>query len=457
MTDPKHWPELLRLGWPVSVTLLVRVTMRTVDLLVVGMVVGATGVAALGVADAAARIVLMTALGLGAGTIATVSQHVGADRPHDADVAATQSGLLAVLVGVPFAIIGWYGAPGFFALVGAAPEVTDLGVTYLRIVICTAPARMLAVLLTRALQGAGDTRTPMMVRTAGTLINIAFTVALVPGLGPLPELGVSGAAFGTAVGNAVSGFALAGRLVVGVSTASAAPLRFAREGLTAFDVGRSIVAIGWPQVLERSLIAVGAIPLNAITLVFGTEANAGMQVGRRMMLYALLPSRGVATAASTRVGNAVGAGVPDDGAERAASAVGLALAISAPLAAALVIWAEPIAQIFVSESSAVQMGTAWIRVYAVVTVLRAVYGVLHGALQGAGETRAPLVAGVVGVVGFTVGFSWLVGIVGGAGLVGVYAGVVLDAAVRTAILLRVFVTGRWLRPSVAQRPAMAPR
>lgn len=447
MSDRTHWPELLRLGWPVSATMLVRVTMRTVDLLVVGVVVGATGVAALGIGDAAARIVLMTALGLGAGTIATVSQHVGAGRRGDADVAATQTALIAAVVGMPFALLGWIGAPAFFRVLGAAPDVTDIGVTYLRIVILSAPARMLAVMLTRALQGAGDTRTPMVIRTLGTALNIGLTVALVPGVGPLPELGVTGAAVGTVVGNVTSALILVGWLAHGATA-----LGFARTGLSAFSVGRDIVRIGLPQVAERNLFALGVIPLNAITLVFGTDANAGLQVGRRIILYALLPSRGVATAASTRVGNAVGASLPDKGGQWARAAISLALAISLPVAVALLVWARPVAQVFVREPEALTMAAAWVRVYALATIVRAVYGVLRGALQGAGETRAPLVAGAIGVLGFTVGFSWLVGIVLGAGLAAVFAGVLLDAVVRTAILMRVFLAGRWLQRSVVEPP-----
>jgi multidrug resistance protein, MATE family len=449
MTDRRHWPELLRLGWPVSATLLVRVTMRTVDLLVVGLVVGASGVAALGIGDAAARIVLMTALGLGAGSIATVSQHTGAGRQRDADIAATQTAVIAAGVGLPFAVLGWFGAPAFFRLLGAAPEVADLGVGYLRIVILSAPARTLAIMLTRALQGAGDTRTPMVIRVIGTALNIGLTLSLVPGAGPLPELGVTGAAIGTALGNVASAAILVGWLAHGGSA-----LGFRPEGLTAFGVGRTIVRIGLPQVAERNLFALGIIPLNAMTLVFGTAANAGFQIGRRVMLYALLPSRGVATAASTRVGNAVGAGHPEDGDARARSAVSLALLISLPVAVGLFVWAEPVARLFVREADALAMAGEWVRVYAVATVLRAVYGVLRGALQGAGDTRPPLVAGVVGVAGFTVGFSWLVGIVLGVGLVGIYLGVLLDALVRTAILFRVFLAGRWLERSAIE-PAVA--
>jgi MATE family multidrug resistance protein len=442
MLQRRHWPELARLGWPVSATLLVRVTMRTVDLLVVGMTVGAVGVSALGIGDAAARIVLMTALGLGAGAIATVSQHLGAGRRHDADVAATQTAILAASLGVPFAIMGWLGAPAFFDLLGTEPEVAELGVTYLRIVILTAPARMLAVMLTQAVQAAADTRTPLVIRSTGTGLNIALTVLLVPGAGPFPELGVVGAAIGTAAGNVASAGLLVGWLARGGTA-----LGFSRDGLVAWDVGRRIVRIGWPQVLERNLFALGAIPLNAIVLTFGTAANAGFQVGRRTMLYALLPSRGVAMAASTRVGNAIGAGRPDDGDARARSAISLAVAVSVPVAAALLLFAVPVARVFVSEPDAVAAAAAWIRVYAAATTVRAVYGVLRGVFQGAGRTRPPLVAGAIGILGFTVGFSWLVGVLLGVGIVAVYAGALLDAVVRTGLLGHWFRRGHALRAS----------
>lgn len=447
MSPRAHWPELARLGWPVSATLLVRVTMRTVDILVVGMAVGAVGVAALGIGDAAARIVLMTGLGLGAGTVATVSQNLGAGRRRDADIAATQTALLAAALGVPFALAGWLGAPAFFDLLGAAPDVAEIGVRYLRIVIVSAPARLLAVMLTRAVQAAADTWTPMVIRSLGTGLNIGLTVVLVPGLGPAPELGVVGAALGTVAGNVASAAMLVGWLARGGTA-----LGFSRAGLTAWGVGRSIVRIGWPQVVERNLLGLGIIPLNAIVLTFGTAANAGLQVGHRAMLYALLPSRGVAVAASERVGNAIGAGTASAGRERARSAISLAVAVSLPVAVGLIVFAPVVAGWFVSEPDALAAATAWVRAYSVATVVRAVYGVLRGAFQGAGDTRPPLIASAVGILGFTVGFSWLVGIVLGLGIAAVYAGVVLDAVVRTAILGRVYRRGDWLRRSIVEPP-----
>lgn len=441
------WPRLFRLGWPVSATLLVRITMRTVDILVVGAVVGAAGVAAVGIGDAIARLVLFTALGLGAGTIATVSQHVGAGRDDEADVAMTQTLLLALLVGVPFAGLGWVAAPGAYRLLGASPEVSDLGVTYLRVVMLSAPARTLNIMLTRGFQGAGDTRTPLMIRGGGTLVNIGLTVLLVPGLAGLPEMGVLGAAVGTVVGNTLTALVLVAALLRGWRG-----LHVAWGAVHRVDVMRRIAQIGWPQVVERNMFAIGTLPLNAITLAFGTAANAGLQVGQRLMLYGLLPSRGVATAASSIAGNRLGA-ADRAGADRIArGGLTLSVVVAVPVAVVLLVFAAPLARVFVSEPDALAAATGWVRVYAVAVVLRSLYGVLRGSFQAGGLTRPPLLASATGIFGFMVGASWLLGIGLGWGLAGVFVGVLLDPLVRTGILYRRFRTGEWQQVLDAPAP-----
>ena len=434
------WPRLFRLGWPVSATLLVRITMRTVDILVVGAVVGATGVAALGIGDAIARLVLFTALGLGAGTIATVSQHLGAGRDEEADVAMTQTLLLALAVGIPFAVLGWVAAPGAYRLLGASPDVTEIGVTYLRVIMLSAPARTLNIMLTRGFQGAGDTRTPLLIRGGGTLVNITLTVLLVAGLAGLPELGVLGAAVGTVVGNVLTATVLVAAVMRGWRG-----LHVRWDALGRFDVMARIVRIGWPQVVERNMFAIGTLPLNAITLAFGTAANAGLQVGQRLMLYGLLPSRGVATAASSIAGNRLGAADRESADRVARGGLSLSVTVAVPVAVLLLVFAAPLAGVFVHEPEALAAATGWVRVYAVAVVLRSLYGVLRGSFQAGGLTTPPLAASATGIFGFMVGASWVLGIGLGWGLAGVFTGVLLDPMVRTAMLYRRFRTGEWQR------------
>lgn len=444
------WPPLLRLAWPAVTTGLVRISMRTVDLVVVGAVVGPVGVAAVGIADAAARLVLMIALGLSAGTVAVVSQRTGAGDRKGVDEATTQTAMLAVVVGGTATVAGLAGAAAFFDLLGASAEVAGPGTTYLRVVIASAAPRTMAVMLSRALQAAGDTRTPMVVRSAGTAVNIALTVVLVGGAGPLPQLGVTGAAVGTAVGNVLSGGALVALLLTGRFRVGVAA-----HGLRAYATGREIIRIAAPQLTERSIHALADIPLNALVLVFGTTANAGYQVGRRMQLLALMPGLGVGIAGGALVGQSVGRGDLPAAQRDGSGAAALATLTGALAAVLLGAAAGPVAGIFAGgDAGARAVMATWVRTYAAATVFRSLQVVLRSAMTGAGDTRRPLLASLVGIAGFLLGLSSFTALVLGLGIVGVQAGIVADPAVRAALLYHWWRAGRW-RPAIALRPEPA--
>lgn len=435
---------------------IVRIGMRTVDLIVVGIVVGAVGVAAVGIADAAARLVLMAALGLAAGTMATVSQRYGAGEHRAASAAVTQTALIALVIGVVATVLGIALARPYFVMLGAEPEVVEAGTVYLTVVIATAVPRELAIMLSRAFQASGDTFSPMVVRVTATVLNIALTVLLVPGFGPAPELGVLGAAIGTAVGNIISGVWLVVLLFGGRRRIS-----FSREGLTDFATGREILRIGAPQLAERMMFAIADIPFNAIVLTFGTIANAGFQVGRRMMLFGRIPGIGIGVATGSFVGTNIGRRDLATSERYGNDGAKLSGLVGLTVAGLLFVFAEPVARIFggAGEPELLTAMVVWVRVYAVSTMLKNVYSAIRYAMQAAGETKLPLYSTATGILGFMLGFSYLVGIVGEVGLVAVYAGVILDAMVRTAMLGRWWVRRTWHRvldlPGAAGEPRAA--
>lgn len=432
------WRRVFDLAWPIIATGSIRTTMRTVDILVVGVFVGPAAVAAVGIGDVVGRIVLQIALGLGAGTIALVSQAVGAERCGYADAVTTQTVVLALVLGVPITIAGWLIAPPFFTVLGAEPSVVEPGVLYLRVIVLTAAFRILSIMSGRALAGAGDTRTPMVVNVGSTAVNIVLTVMLVAGLGPIAAYGVLGAAVGTAVGNVLAGLAFLGIFVSGRFQVSIRPTALGR-----FDISREIVRIGTPQVLDRNVYAVADIPLNGIILLFGTEVNAAFQIGRRVQQYARMPNWGFSTASSTLVGNNLGSGDVATSERYGWGSVSLAMLITGSFAVALFVLAGPIADIFTDDALTRSAAVDWVRVLAIATVFQSVFSVLRGGLQGAGDTTWPLYATVVGIGGFALGFSYLVGVHLGVGIVGVYLGIVLDYVARSVIVAYRFEHGGW--------------
>ena len=134
-------------------------------------------VAAVGLGDVWERIVLRVGLGFGTGSISLISQETGVDTKEareNSDIVLTQVLITGGLIGIPFALIGWLLPEQMIDLLGAEREVILLGAQYLQIIFAAAPFRIMGLISARALQGTGDTRTPMIVGIATNIINIGF-------------------------------------------------------------------------------------------------------------------------------------------------------------------------------------------------------------------------------------------------------------------------------------------
>ncbi|MFC7156100.1 MATE family efflux transporter [Halomarina halobia] len=429
-----------------------RTLMRTTDV-VVTATISPVAVAAIGLADLYARVPLWIGLGMGGGAIALSSQDTGAsetprtpDVGGDGDTGATDAGvaradanrdqaisaalLVGALLGLPFVAFGVLFGRGAIALLGAPPEVARLGGTYLAIVFATAPARHVSLVAARSLQGTGDTRTPMYVNVVANGLNIAGSVALGLGLYGAPDLGVVGVGLATAAANVFTAVVLTAALRTGWTDAGVVrpsdPV-----------VARQLVAVSAPAVAEGLASTLAEFPLNAILLGFGTEVNAAFQIGRRAYQQVTSPlSRGYNVAASVVVGQALGDGDPIRARFEGWATAALGLCTVGGIGLLLTVGADAFVGAFTDDPETARYAVAFARVYGLTAAFLVVFVVLQGALRGASETRVPLVARTSGLFGFTVGFTYLAGVVLGYGVVGAYAGIAL-AYVWMALVLTV--------------------
>ena len=426
--------------------------MRTVDVLVTAAISPAA-VVAIGLADLFARFPLRIGLGLGGGAIALASQDTGSGATGNRDESVTQSLLLGLLAGIPFVALGVLAGPTLVGLFPASDDAVRLGGTYLAIVFATAPARHVALVGSRTLQGIGDTTTPMYVNVVVNVVNATLSVGLGFGVAGLPALGVAGVAAATATANVLS----AGLLVAAIYRPSS-PLGYVRP--TNWTIGAQLVRVGLPRTAEGFVSELAEFPFNALLLSLGPAAgvtvaagaspgdvvNAGFQVGRRVYQQVTGPlSRGYNVAASVLVGQALGRSDPAtagyDGWATAALAVGsvggvglLLVALADPVVAALGFGSSPAAMEFAAEFAVV---------YGLSAPGLALFVALSGALQGAGATRLPFLARFTGMFGFFVGFSYLAVTYTDLGLTGVYAGVVLAHVWMGATMVVAFRDADW--------------
>ena len=418
------WRRVFALAWPVMAEQTFRTAMRTTDVLVTALFSPAA-VVAIGLADLYARFPLRIGLGLGGGAIALSSQDTGADATANRDEAVTQAILIGALAGVPFVLFGLlFGELAidvFGRLVGerTSPDVVALGSTYLAVVFATAPARHVALVGARALQGTGDTRTPMYVNVAANTLNIVGSVVLGLGLFGFPRLEVLGVGLATAGANVLTAGLLCAAIWGPWTGAS-----FARpRDLT---IASQLLRVSAPRVAEGFGSELAEFPFNALLLGFGEAVNAGFQIGRRAYQQVTGPlSRGYNVAASVLVGQALGAGDPDEARFNGWAVAGLGVLTVGAIGVGLVVAAPRLVPLFTDDASTIRYAVDFARVYGVAGAALACFSALSGSLQGASETRIPLVARVSGMFGLFLGASWLLGRTAGIGPPGAYVGVAL--------------------------------
>ena len=442
------WRRTASLGWPIAIQQSLNTLMRTVDIIVTGLFSPAA-VAAVGLADLYADIPRRIGSALGVGAIALASQDTGRGATATRDQAITQALLLAALAGLPFVVIGLLFAHVLIAVLGAESDVVRLGATYLGIVFAVAPMRIVGYVGASALQGTGDTRTPMYVNGTANVINIGGTIGLGLGVGALPELGIVGVGLATAIARTFE----AGAILLAISSPRTPP-SFARP--RSLTVARQLLAIGTPRFAEQMSTSLASFPFNALLLTFGTEVVAAYHIGRRIYQQVAGPLyRSISTAASIIVGQTLGRGEPEEARFAGLGIAAFGVATLGATGVVLFVGATPLAHVFSNDPLTIRYATEFTRAFAVAMAFFGVFFTLAGGLRGAGDTRTPFYAQFTGQFGFTLGFSYVAAIVLGYGLVGIYAGIVLTYVWGTLVVSRGFLWGSWAERAAGMMDARA--
>ena len=444
------WRRAVSLGWPVAVQQTLNTLMRTVDLVVTGLFSPAA-VAAVGLADLYAQFPLRVGLALGTGSIALSSQDTGRGADLTRDRAITQALLLGALCGLPLVGVGvLFGGP-LIALLGAEAAVVGPGGRYLAVVFAAAPMRIVGLVGSRSMQGAGDTRTPMLVNGAANALNILLTVSLGLGLWIAPELGIVGVGVATAVSRTLEAVAL----TVALAGPWTGPSLARPRDLT---LTRQLVSVSLPSFAEGMSSTLANFPFNSLTLLFGTEANAAYHIGRRIYQQLTGPLyRSLSTVASIVVGQLLGEGESGDARYAAGAILALGVLTLGVAGAVMFVGAGAMARVFTNDASTIDYAVGFTRAFAVSMVFFGVFFPLAGALRGAGDTRTPFYARLLGSVVFMLGASYLLAVPLGYGIVGVYAGMVLSYASWAVVVGVGFLRGGWVGTAesmIADRAAM---
>ena len=438
---------ILLLVWPIMIASLLQTLVGFVDLLMIGRLEGAatSGIAAIGMSWKIMFVLMVLVFAISTGMQVLVSRSVGSGDHETARHATGQAFLiLSLTVGLVLAPVGFLLSGPLLRLTGAPPEVERVGEAYLQIMFLAAPGMLTMFLFASAMQGAGDSRTPLVLTASVNVINVFLNWMLIFGNLGFPQMGVTGAAWGTFAARYVGAVAA---LVVLSSGRSAIAVRWRDHLRPDFSVWTRIFRIGIPSGLQGLVRAVSGWLVVRIlaTVSEPTPVLSGYAVAEQIMMLTAFIGFAAMPAGMTVVGQNMGAQQPDRAEAGGWAVVRLALAAMLVPAALYVIAASYCVRLVGPELTpeALVYGALALRILAAGEPSWAINMSLAGALRGGGDTMSPLM--------YTIYTQLLMGIGGGALLVdqlgtgpqGLWIAIMAAMWVQSFLTMWKFSRGEW--------------
>jgi len=352
---------------------------------------GTDAVAAVGITEALVTVLYAAAIGLGTGLTAMVSRRIGKDDPEGAAAVTGQAIWIGLLLSV---VIGWLGvvfARDLLVLMGASQGVIEQGAGFTAVLLGGSFSIIFLFLLNAAFRGAGDATVALRSLWLANGINIVLDPCLIFGLGPFPEMGVTGAAVATTIGRGVGVLYQLWYLLDGRGR-----LRFAARHLTfTSTLALRLLRISLGGVGQLLIATASWIAVMRIVALFGSAAITAFTIALRMLEFTFLPAWGLGNAAATLVGQNLGAGSPER-AERSAWLAAKYNAIFMAIAGlVMLVFAEGIVGLFSTEPDVLRWGSDCLRILGIGFPMYAVGMVVVQALNGAGDTDTPVILNFV--------------------------------------------------------------
>jgi putative MATE family efflux protein len=373
------------------------------------------------------------------GTVALIAREMGRRRPEE----AARVMRTALVLAVAFGALMMLAIPASDTIVrwmGVEPEVVSLGGRCLRILLAFSIPVAVGGALAMGLRGAGDVRTPLAIGIVTNLVNVVSCWALIFGRLGAPELGAEGSVWAAGIAFVTGALLLLWLWRRGTLVLPAAPWR----GHPAPGMARRLLRVGIPTAVERGAFQVGLLLFLRIVAEFGTEPISAYVIGVRILAICFVPGFGFSSAAATLVGQHLGAGQPDEAARSGWRATAGAVGVMSSVGLAIILFAAPLASSFGAVGpETVRLTVIFIYILGAAQPLMAIEFTLAGALRGAGDTRFPLFALLVGLLVFRLGGALVLARPIFGTVAAVWSCLLADYAVKAILLSWRFRSGRW--------------
>ncbi len=429
---------ILLLAVPMMLELVMESTFAVVDIFFIGTL-GPSAVASVGLTETFLFIVYSVAMGLSMAVTAIIARRIGENNSAEAVNTAIQSIFLSIIASLPFAIAGLFFSKELLGLMGADSWAMQEGYRYTQWMLGGNVVIVLLFVINAIFRGAGDAATAMRVLWISNAVNIVLDPLLIYGWGPIPKMGIEGAAIATNIGR---------------GTGVLVQLWVLFHGSQKLRVTVSHLRFHWNtvnQVFKTSLGGVGQMIVAMTSWIFlmrilanvGSEAVAGATIAIRIMMFSLMPAWGLSNAAATLVGQNLGAKAPER-AESSVWKIGMYNTYFLVIISIVYfIFNESLMRIFTDDANVIRIGSEWLRILSYSFLVYGWWMVSVQAFNGAGDTRTPTLINLVFFWMIQIPLAYLLALYFNWGYSGVFWSVFISETSVGLFTLWLFSRGGW--------------
>lgn len=421
------------LAIPVIIENILQTLLGTVDTYFAGNI-NDNAIAAIGVTNLIINIFIAFFTAISIGTSAIAARNFGRKDIEKVNLVIKQSIILGGIISLIVGAINLIFYEQILMISGASGEVLTYAKPYYMIVVVPVVFLCLSLILSSCLRSIKDTKTPMIATGVANVINIILNLVLVK-LG----LGIVGIALATTISRAINVVVLLIRLKRGKDRVRVNIKSLSMDKNTI----KSIIKVGLPAGVEKLIMRLGQLVYNSMIISIGMSVYVAHNIAGNVESYSYIPAMGFGVATATLVGITIG----ENNIKKSKELVFLANTITTifmvTIGIIFFVFAPKFAEIFTNTKEVQDMVINVLRLIALFQPFAALTQIFTSALQGAGDTKFPMYATLIGIWVIRVGIGYLLGVILGLGLLGVWMAYALDITIRGILLLKRFLNGKW--------------
>ena len=431
--------NIILLAYPLIMENLLQVSMGLVDNYFVSRL-GTESIVGVGITNQIMNIHMSFFFAVGVGTTALVSRHLGAVENENASESAQQAFLLSFILGLTIGVINLVFYKQILMLLGLNSSLLNVASPYFLVVAGPSMLLSMSIMISSSLRGAKDTKSTMKIAIVSNLVNIILDPILIFGIFNIPGMGIVGAGIATSFSRMIGVI-----LLIRKTSSVNSKIRIKYRNIFKFDktIMKNITKIGIPVATERLFMRIGQLIYNGYIISLGSKVYAAYVITGTLDSFAYIPGIAIGGAAAALVGTSLGASEKEEAYRYGMGSLFLGTIFMIIIGLINCIFASAIADVF-TKDAAVKANIIYIlRIMILLEPFSAITLIITPALQGAGDTKLPMIYTLVGIWVFRVFGCYLFVHRMGYGISTVIFTVFLDLFLRSILLLVRFRTKKW--------------